>query len=220
MDALPIESRPQMIMSAATLDGHAVTTHRFRSSLAPEAVAESLRARWRAEGTRFVEATRGEWLMLSTRHASAIETLQLRRTADGTEGLHSLWRREPSTSATRASTQPWEQIGERMRSWLPATARPVRQIAHRDGARQAATLVATADGNPGALAADMRRRMQHVGFRVDPMLASGDTPAGTAAATATGGRVIALRRGTEEVVATLATHRGESAIVMHWSQQP
>ena len=50
MDALPADVRQELVMAAAAIDGHAVTTHRFRSAAPPGLLADTLRERWRAEG--------------------------------------------------------------------------------------------------------------------------------------------------------------------------
>jgi hypothetical protein len=219
---LPLDAKHELVMSAAAFDGHSVTTHRFRSSRSPEQLAESLRERWHAEGIRFVEITRGEWLLLSSRRESATETLQLKRTPAGSEGLHSLWQRDPAAAVGAASADPSSAITDRVRGFLPAAARPIRDIVHRDGARQAATVVATAPEPVPALSAALKRRLAAAGFVRDPALGSAQpaTAAGSApAAGETGGQALAFRRGDEEVVATVAAHRGESAIVLHWSRQ-
>jgi hypothetical protein len=218
---LPIDTKHELVMSAAGFDGHAITTHRFRSVRPPEQLADSLRERWQSEGVRFIETTRGEWMMLSSRREAAIETLQLRRTPAGTEGLHSLWRRDPD--AQGGASSPTSVIGAtvRMRGWLPEGARPIREIVHRDGPRQAATVVATAADTPRALSDQLKRRMAVEGFLHDPSLDSGraGAAAGVGLSAAVAGQALAFRRGGEEVVVTVAAHRGESAIVMHWSRQ-
>ncbi len=235
VEALNLDVRHELVMTAAAFDGHAVTTHRFSSSRTPEALADSVRERWHAGGVRFVEARRGQWLMLSSRGPAAIETLQLRRTDAGTEGLHSLWQREPNAGEAPASGTPAAASARathaRLRSWLPASARVIRQIAHRDTERGAATVVALSDGSVPWLAEGLRLRLVAAGFAPDasvgaPALgvADGDdggpqaSPATARGASRSSGRALAMRRGAEEVVATIAAHRGETAIVLHWSQ--
>jgi hypothetical protein len=212
VDPLPPDAKYEVVMSAAAFDGHSVTTHRFRSGRAPEQLADALRERWRSEGVRFVESTRGEWLVLSTRRESAVETLQLRRTAAGTEGLHSVWQRDPS-----AGVQPSPGAAERLRSLLPDGARALREIAHRDGPREGATVVAiSAQPLPAVLDA-LQSRLAQQGFAPDRALLA-RRPAAVAGAPGTPpGRALAFRRGGDEVIATVADHRGERAIVLHWS---
>lgn len=244
MDALPVDVQQELVMSAAGFAGHSVTTHRFRSSRPPEQLAADLRERWSAEGVRYVETIRGEWTVLSSRKNDVIETLQLRSTTTGTEGLHSLWQRDLSRESTgpggpggqggpgrrlepgaAVSVEARSQdLSARMRRWLPPAAVTIRDIVHRDGPRQAATLVATAAQAPLALRSALEHQLALDGYVRD---ASFDDRLGVLAAARQGtphrhernGEALAFRRGAEEVVATVAAHRGESAIVIHWSVQ-
>jgi len=212
--SLPKATSPELVMSAAGIDKHAVTTHRFASHEAPEAVLAPLRERWRNERVPVVEARSGDWTILSIRSGQGIETVQVRATASGTEGLRSRWvpARESQGSAPAAS---------HLLEWLPSSSRLLRRIDHHDPGREAATLVALVEASPAAAASHLRASAQAAGFVADP--ASG-MPAQRAAwyrggdAASASGEALALRRGGETVVATVSAHRGATAVVMHWSR--
>lgn len=211
---LPKATSPELVMPAAGFDKHAVTTHRFASHEAPEAVLAPLRERWRNQGVPVVEARSGDWMMLSVRSGQGIETVQVRATPSGTEGLRSRWvpARDSQGSVPAVS---------HLLDWLPSSSRLLRRIDHRDPGREAATLVALVEASPSAAALHLRSSAQAAGFVADP--ASG-MPAQRAAwyrggdGASASGEALALRRGGETVVATVSTHRGATAVVMHWSQ--
>ena len=213
-DRLPKTSSPELVMSAAAFDKHAVTTHRFSSHEAPDQVLAPMRERWRNQGVPVVEARSGDWMMLSVRSGQGIETVQVRATASGTEGLRSRWvpARDSQDSVPAAS---------HLLDWLPSSSRLLRRINHHDPGREAATLVALVEASPSAAASHLRTSAQAAGFVADP--ASG-MPAQRAAwyrggdAASGSGEALALRRGGETVVATVSAHRGATAVVMHWSQ--
>ena len=211
---LPKASSPELVMSAAGVDKHAVTTHRFFSHEAPEAVLAPMREQWRTQGVPVVEARSGDWLMLSVQAGQGIETVQVRATASGTEGLRSRWVPARDSQGSALATS-------HLLEWLPSASRLLRRIDHHDPGREAATLVALVEASPAAAASHLRASAQAAGFVADP--ASG-MPAqraawyrGGDAASATGA-ALALRRGGETVVATVSAHRGATAVVMHWSQ--
>lgn len=205
---------PELVMSAAAFDKHAVTTHRFHSHEPPDQVLAPMRERWRNQGVPVVEARSGDWMMLSVRSGQGIETVQVRATAFGTEGLRSRWVpvRDSQGSAPAAS---------HLLDWLPSASRLLRRIDHHDPGREAATLVALVEASPSAAASHLRASAQAAGFVADP--ASG-MPAQRAAwfrggdVASASGEALALRRGGETVVATVSAHRGATAVVMHWSQ--
>lgn len=207
-------SRPELVMPASVLDQHAVTTHRFASHDAPEQVLALMRERWRSQGVPVVEARSGDWLMLSVRSRQGIETVQVRATASGTEGLRSRWvpARDSKGPAPAAS---------HLLDWLPSSSRLLRRIDHHDPGREAATLVALVEASPSAAASHLRSSAQAAGFVADP---TSGMPAQRAAwyrggdAASASGEALALRRGGETVVATVSAHRGATAVVMHWSQ--
>jgi hypothetical protein len=171
-----------------------------------------MRERWRNQGVPVVEARSGDWMMLSVRSGQNIETVQVRATASGSEGLRSRWTpmRDEKASAPAAS---------HLLDWLPSASRLLRRIDHHDPGREAATLVALVEATPSAAASHLRASAQAAGFVADP--ASG-MPAQRAAwyrgGDAASGEALALRRGDETVVATVSAHRGATAVVMHWSQ--
>jgi hypothetical protein len=215
VDALPAEVRQELVMSTAELDGHAVTTHRLRAASRPEPLLDAMRARWRAEGVPFVESRFGEWRILSVRDANGYRTVQLRGTPSGSEGLVSRWHRpgiRPSASndpVTLAEPPPLR--------WLPERATLIRRIEHRDPGRDAASFVAVAGLPPAQVASHIRERAAAEGFVDDP---AAGLPASAAAwyrgGDGAAGQAIALRRGREEVIATVSEHREGAAIVMHW----
>lgn len=214
MDSLPPDTRQELVMSAAALDGQTVTTHRFRSVDSPDAVATALRERWRGDGRRFVESRNGDWRVLSTRGSTGFTTVQLRATGSGTEGLSSHWQR--ASDAARDTTVEWPTPP--VAAWLPPDARLLRRITHRDPGRDAATVVALVDVSPGAAADGLRAKAARAGFVTDPVLGQ---PAAKADWYRGGpdrsGEALAFRREGEEVVATVTAHRGGTAVVMHWS---
>jgi len=214
MDSLPPETRQELVMSAAALDGQTVTTHRFRSADPPDVIAEAVRERWRGAGRPFVESRSGDWRVLSARGPAGLTTVQLRATGAGTEGLSSRWRRASDEALETPVTWP----AAPMAAWLPPEARLLRRITHRDPGRDAATVVALVDASPRAAADGLRAHAARAGFSVDPALGH---PAARADWYRGGpdrsGEAMAFRRDREEVVATVAPHRAGAAVVMHWS---
>jgi hypothetical protein len=217
MDMLPPEVRQELVMSAAALDGHSVTTHRFRAAGPPEPLIESMRARWRDEGLRFVESRRGEWTILSVRDDAGMRTVQMRRTDTGVEGLASRWSRAPGSarSASAAEASDWPQPP--VMGLLPPDARILRRITHRDPQRDAATVVALVEAPPEAAADALVRGAARAGFEADPMLGLPAQAAGWYRGGSASGAALAFRRKRDEVVATVAAHREGTALVLHWS---
>jgi hypothetical protein len=214
------ETRQELLMEATGLDGHLVTTHRFASARPPGALLESFKAGWEAEGLRVVESSRGPWQLLSVRREAVLETLQLRAAADGgTEGLHSIWRRDPGSPGARAERERRSMHTE-LREWLPQAAVPVRELMHAVADRNVATMVATVADAENQVVATLARRLHAAGF-TPAALPGGAAPAGTGASQGLrrAGSALAWRRGSEELVATVAAHRGETAVVIHWSRQ-
>jgi hypothetical protein len=218
MDMLPPDVRQELVMSAAALDGHSVTTHRFRAAGPPEPLLASMRARWRDEGLRFVESRQGDWTILSTRDAAGLFTIQLRPTSAGVEGLSSRWRRAAPPPSAMLPGEPLVWPEPPVIAWLPAGARVVRHVTHRDPQRDAATVVALIESGPEAAAEGIARGAARAGFEADPALG---LPAQGAAwyrgSGGTSGAALAFRRGGEEVVATVSAHREGAALVLHWS---
>jgi len=218
LDALPPDVRQEVMLSAAAIDGHTITTHRFRSALRPEPLLASLRERWRNEGLPVVETRQGDWTILSTRDATGMQTVQVRATAAGTEGLSSRWARE-------ATGKPGHVAGVRagaaeppVLQWLGEDARVIRRVMHRDEGRNAFTVVALVAGGADRAAERLRERARAAGFADDPALGM---PAARAAwyrgEPTAPGQALSFRRGQEEVVATVSVHRGDTALVLHWS---
>jgi hypothetical protein len=217
MDMLPPDVRQEMVMSAAAFDGHTVTTHRFRAAGRPEPLIESMRARWRHEGVRFVESRRGEWTILSVRDAAGSHTVQLRQTSAGVEGLASRWQRASAAppAASEAASPAWPQSPAM--AWLPADARILRRITHRDPQRDAATVVALLDASVQAAADVLRRGAAGAGFEADPALGMPAQAAGWYRGSTGSGMALAFRRQRDEVVATVSAHGDGAAVVLHWS---
>jgi hypothetical protein len=215
VDALPAEVRAELVMNAAAIDGHVVTTHRFRTATPPDALLAQLRERWRRDGARVVESRAGDWTIATLRDDAGLRTLQLRATAHGTEGLVSQWQRPADRGAEEDTTFDVRTAG--LAGWLPEDARILRRIAHRDPGRDAATLVAIVPGTAAQAASGLRRRASATGFEDDPAVGG---PALQAAwyrgGPQSGGEALAFRRGREEVVATVAAHRDGAALVLHW----
>jgi hypothetical protein len=212
MDMLPPDIRQELVMSAAALDGHTVTTHRFRAAGPPEPLIDAMRTRWRDEGLRFVEARNGEWHVLSARDAGGTRTVQLRPTAHGVEGLSSFWRRGAAPDDESAAWPLPPVI-----AWLPGDARIVRRVTHRDPKRDAATVVALVDASPEAAADLLARAAARAGFDADPALGMPAQGAAWYRGGGMAGAALAFRRRGEEVVATVSSHRDGTALVLHWS---
>jgi hypothetical protein len=219
MDALPPDTRQELVMSAAALDGHSVTTHRFRAAGGVESLVASLRERWLGEGVRFVESRQGDWVILSARDPAGMHTVQLRATAAGTEGLSSRWRRAgaaPDDGSEASDGHAWPAMPAL--AWLPGDARLLRRITHRDPGRDAATAVAIVEGPAERAALQLRRRATSAGFAPDPAVGMPAQRAGWYRGGAgASGEAMAFRRQAEEVVITIAPHRDGAAVVLHWS---
>jgi len=218
MDALPPDVRQEVVMSAAAIDGHTITTHRFRSPRPPEPLLADLRQRWRSEGLPVVETRHGDWTILSVRDATGMHTVQMRGTAAGTEGLSSRWVREAARAAVVAPAGDAGAAEPPVLRWLGDDARVIRRVTHRDQGRSAVTVVALVVDDAERAALGLRERARAAGFEEDPALG---LPAARAAwyrgGPATPGLALAFRRGREEVVATLSVHRDDTALVLHWS---
>ncbi len=211
MDALPPEVRTELVMSAAALDGQGVTTRRFRSAEPPESLLSSVRERWRGEGHAVVESRAGEWLLISMRDAQGFTTVQARARAAGSEGMVSRWRSAASGPATSTPAQ-----GAPLERWLPAGFRVLRRIGHDDPGRRAATLVAWAPSPPQGLGRTLRDAAARDGFVDDPALGAPANGAAWYRGGDASGEAFALRRGRDEVVGTLSSHRDGTAVVLHW----
>lgn len=219
MDALPPDTRQELVMSAAALDGHSVTTHRFRATGRIEPLVQSMRERWQGEGVRFVETRHGDWVILSARDLAGVHTVQMRATGSGTEGLSSRWRRAGAAFADSAAVPDglvWPEMP--VLAWLPSDARLLRRITHRDPGRDAATAVAIVAAPAELAAAQLRRRASGDGFTADPAVGMPAQGAGWyRGGPGASGEAMAFRRQGEEVVVTVAPHRDGAAVVLHWS---
>lgn len=207
MDTLPVDLRQEVVLNATALDGHSLTTHRFRAAESPSALVHRLRARWHAAGIAVVETRHGDWTILSIRDPDGLQTVQLKATAHGTEGLSSRWQRGQSTASSGADAQAASPPTLR---WLGDDARIVRRVAHHDPGRVAATVVAIVPGPPTAAAERLRERAGAAGFR-DESAPVANVPARAP------GLALVFRRGHEEVAGTVAPHRDGVAVVLHWS---
>ena len=215
MDALPPEVRQELVMSAAALDGHRVSTRRFHADVPPQVLIASVRERLRAGGVTVLEARNGDWTVLSVREADGLRTIQLRATGQGSEGLSSTWR--SARDEGDAGVPDGRTAGEPLAAWLPDDARVLRSIRHHDAGRDAATVVALTAASPGRAAEALRARAARLGFTEDPALG---LPAQRAAWYRGGGdaagEALAFRQGRREVVVTVGPHRGSTAVVLHW----
>jgi hypothetical protein len=212
LDALPVELNTELVMAAALLDRHAVTTHRFRAAERPEVLADAMRERWRTEGRTFVESRHADWTLLSVREPQGVRTVQLRAAPWGTEGLASSWVPANGEGAERIHTVSVPPVLR----WLSDDARVIRHLSHRDTGRDGATVVAVLPATPQIAATRLRERASAEGYGADPGLG---LPAGRAAWYRGGGasgEALAFRRGREEVVATVAPHPEGAAVVLHW----
>jgi hypothetical protein len=213
MDALPPDVRTELVMAAAALDGHGVTTHRFRSAEPLDALLARVRDRWRADGRPIVESRTGAWRLLSVRGAEGFTTLQARASVDGSEGMVSRWRAAPDAAELVPFTE-----GRVLDRWLPDGSEVLRRVAHRDPGRDAATLVAHVPSSPEQAARTLRTRAANEGFVDDPALGAPANRAAWFRGGSGAGEALAFRRGREEVVATVSSHRDGAAVVLHWGQ--
>ena len=202
MDSLPADIRQELVTSAAVIDRHAVTMHRLRAAVPPEPLVATLRERWRAAGTPFVESRIGPWTVLSTREVDGVRTIQLRAVPSGTEGVASRWQPAREVSAERPVTVA---VSDAIGRWLPPGTRVLRH------------LVPVVPDTPDVTAAVLRERARAEGFGEDERLG---LPAGRAAwyrgGAHAGGAALAFRRDRQEMVATVAVHPEGTALVLHW----
>jgi hypothetical protein len=220
MDALPNAVRQELVMNDSQIDGHAVTTYRFSSTESPEAIRDRLAQHFQAAGKRIIETTRGDWQIISTRsHNGVTDTVQVRATPRGSEGLATHWRRAPQPDSRSSDAANDAHFAATVLRWLPQSSRILRQLDHQDPGRRAGTLVALVDDEPGVAASHLKQRAQAEGFRVDPSIGM---PAQGAAWYRGGahasGEAIALSRERDEVIATVSRHRDATAVVLHWSR--
>lgn len=227
MDALPQEVRQEVVMRAAQIDGHSLTAYRFHSRESTQRLRETVNRHFRDAGRKVVEVTRGDWQIVSARGQDGLDSVQLRATAMGTEGMATQWRwraaAHPGGMPHGSRTLPSEGMALPVLKWLPAGARIVRQMVHDDPSRAAATVVALVDDPPDVAARHVRQRARGDGFQIDPTLGMPAQGAawyrgGAGPHEASSGEAIALRRREEEVIATVSRHRDATAVVMHWSR--
>jgi len=234
MDALPQEVRQEIVMRAAQMDGHSLTAYRFQGRESADVVKASVARHFRDAGRHVIELTRGEWNIVSARSSEGYETVQVRSTARGNEGMATAWRwtgRSVNDGAVAAAAGSLAapdagvaaaSVGMLL-NWMPPRARVIRHMTHADPGREAATLVVLADDSPGAVAARLRAQAMKSGFLIDPALAMPAQGAawfrgGASAGDESAGEAIALRRAGEEVIATVSRHHEATAAVLHWSK--
>lgn len=217
MDAIPELVRQEVVMSQSQVDGQSLTTYRFSSADSPQRLGSEMVRRFQAAGRHVIELTRGEWKIVSARDGHGIDTIQLRATRSGSEGLATQWRMPLNEPQNRSAGAHPSDVD--VTAWLPEKARILRRVSHADPGRRAGTVVAMVDDDPGLVASHLRRNAQSRGFAVDPALAM---PAQGAAWFRGGehgsGEAIALRRQDEEVIATVSRHQTGCALVIHWSR--
>jgi hypothetical protein len=220
MDVLPESYRQELVMSDSVIDGQSVRTWRFSSDQTPQALLEAAQAHFRETGRRVIAVTRGDWRIVSALGAQDIHTVQIRSGPRGAEGLSSVWVR-PDARASTPSRMPWAQSAiDELQDWLPASLQVHRRIAHHDTGRWAATLVASGPIAAAELASRLLDRARRAGYEPDPALG---LPAQGAAwyrgdRSRTPGDALALRRRSDEVIATLASQGELTSVVIHWSR--
>jgi hypothetical protein len=133
------------------------------------------------------------------REGNTITTVQVKASPGGAEGMSSRWQHR-APGAAPASTAAAEAG---LRTLVPQGGRMLRQVTHQDPGRVALTWVVLTDDSPSMAAARLRARAERVGFKVQPGMAE---------------QVVAMRRGREEVVATMTAHPSGSAMVLYWSE--
>lgn len=217
MDALPEPFRQEVVMSDSAIDGQSVRTWRFRSDQSAHSVSEAAQAHFREIGRQVIAVTRGEWRIVSALAPEGIYTVQVRSTSHGAEGLSSVWARpDASTTLVSGHVRQTATALDELQDWLPDSVRVLRRITHHDAGRLAGTLVASSE-RPGAeLAASILARARRAGYQPDPVLGMPAQRAGWYRGEP--GEALAMRRRSDELIATLAPQGDITSIVMHWSR--
>lgn len=234
MDALPQEVRQEIVMRASHMNGHSLTAYRFQGRESAQVLKDAVAQHFRDAGRHVIELTRGDWNIVSARSKDGYETVQVRATARGNEGMATAWRWSARGSSDGASGQDAAPSVGRdadvntasvgmLLDWIPLHARVIRHINHSDPGREATTLVVLANESPGFTAGRLRAQALKSGFFIDPALGMPAQRAawyrgGDAAGGESAGEAIALRRGGEEVIATVSRHHDATALVLHWSK--
>lgn len=217
MDALPETFRQEVVMSDSAIDGQSVRTWRFQSEQSAQSVSDAAQAHFRDIGRQVIAVTRGEWRIVSALAPDGIYTVQVRSTPRGAEGLSSVWSRPDSGAApVSGHVRRTATALDELQDWLPDSVRILRRITHHDAGRLAGTLVATSERSGTELAAWIQERARRAGYQPDPMLGMPAQRAGWFRGEP--GEALALRRRSDELIATLAPQGQSTSIVMHWSR--
>ncbi|MGE0800201.1 MAG: hypothetical protein AB7G13_11985 [Lautropia sp.] len=230
----PVASSAEEILLADTsIDGGLLDVIRFTDPRSVGEILDATAAAWRLEGgLPPLRSVRGGWQSITRLTRGGVETVEVRPQADGIEGRRIRLRSDGSDAAARYPSQAALAL-------LPPGAQATAPVAHRDGSRDLATVVAWSAESIGQLARQLRSRLVQAGFVAAPIglapavpaaataagaAAAGDTAedtaagasaAGASAAPAAGVALIYLK-GREEVAATVSNHGDRRAIVIHW----
>ncbi len=220
MDVLPDSYRQELVMSDSVIDGQSVRTWRFSSDKSPEVLIDAAQAHFREAGRQVIAVTRGDWRIVSALGAQDIQTVQIRSGPRGAEGLSSVWIRPDARASAPSRTPLANSAIDELQDWLPVSVQVHRRIAHHDTGRWAATLVASGPIAAAELASRLLDRARRSGYEPDPALG---LPAQGAAwyrgdRIRTPGEALALRRRSDEVIATLASQGERTSVVIHWSR--
>jgi hypothetical protein len=220
MDVLPDSYRQELVMSDSVIDGQSVRTWRFTSDQSPQALVDAAQAHFRENGRQVIAVTRGDWRIVSSLGVQDIQTVQVRNGPRGTEGLSSIWFRPDASRPSQSRPPDTRSAIDELQDWLPASLQVHRRIAHHDTGRWAATLVASGEVPAAAISTWLLQKARRAGYEQDPSLG---LPAHRAAwyrgdADHVPGEALALRRRSDEVIATLASQGARTSVVIHWSR--
>ena len=190
--------RQEVVLDGAIVNGNRLYLSRFTDGRSAETLLEEVRGMWSHRAAPIHSMERDGWLVMTQVAGASIETIELRRAGLITEGR---WSRMRRGDGGLVESTAWLEAA------LPPGSHVLNRVAHDDGGRRLATVVAktTADAADAsqAVAFALRRR----GFRIESRKAPSLEEAG---------RVLFLSRGREEVAVTVSEHGEERAVVMHW----
>ncbi|MEN9314474.1 MAG: hypothetical protein RIS35_867, partial [Pseudomonadota bacterium] len=234
---LPADTRVESVIDDGAIEGYRVSVIRFRSALPVEELLPKLRSQSRLQprmnaSDLDLERRVGSWRVLSQRDGEGFRTIQVRAAPDGSsEGLHTRW--QAVTRIQRAGFDP--------ASLLPPGARLLRRFSASDGRQQGETLVARCDESADRTLAILHERLRAAGFEggAPPTASPGAGlqptagPGGRADSRATFGATGAAlgttnahpagvarfyRKPGREIVLTVASHPGQTGLVLHHSE--
>lgn len=153
---VPFDARASVVMPSGVVAGMPVSIVQFSTHLSLAVSLEQAASAWSGSAP-VVRASGGPWQTLSTRAGNDTLTLQVREVpGGGAAGFLSRWGRPLSDGGGGRGLI--DQV-------LPAGARVLQSVGHRDGATEALTVTAVSDGRGEQVLADLARRLAARGFR-------------------------------------------------------